>query len=98
MTPSQKTTELLDRFIRKQLKPQDAVVLNARLLIDPVLQQDLFYQRILHRLMGLYHREQQKKKIDAIANRLFTHPSHTSFQQTVQHLLQSTSSPQSPQS
>ena len=64
-------------------KPADALLFEARLLLDDSLQVDASAQKQVYNLVQQYSRKQLKQEIEAAHQKLFTRPEHLSFKQKI---------------
>ena len=70
------------RLFNKQ-HPGDALLFDARLLLDTDLQADVSAQKQIYALVQQYGRRQLKQEIEAVHQQLFTQPEHLSFKQKI---------------
>jgi hypothetical protein len=63
--------------------PADALLFDARLLLDDGLQADASAQKRVYTLVQQYGRAQLKQEIEAAHTQLFTQPEHLSFKQKI---------------
>jgi hypothetical protein len=64
----------------------DALVFEARLLLDTELREKMQWQQEAYRLVKVYGRDQLKQEIEAVHQKLFTEPEHLSFSQKIRRL------------
>ena len=72
-----------ERFLRGELADDDRLTFNARLLVDQELRRNLFYQRVVHRLVALYHRRKLKAQLNDVHERLVNDPARVSFRESI---------------
>jgi hypothetical protein len=74
-------TELIgiEKYLSGDLTPEQSLVFNARLLISQPLRKRTFLQKLVHRLVHLYHRRLLKREVEAVHARLFYDPAHADF-------------------
>jgi hypothetical protein len=72
-----------ERFLRGELADDDRLAFNARLLVDQELRRNLFFQRMVHRLVALYHRRKLKAQLEGVHERLLNDPASVSFRESV---------------
>jgi hypothetical protein len=72
-----------ERFLAGKLQPQDKLSYEARLIVDKEARENLFFHKMLHRLVCFYHREKVKKQIEQIHERLFQDPAKAVFKDAV---------------
>lgn len=76
------------RLLNKQ-QPADALLFDAKLLLDDTLQADVSAQQEVYSLIQQYGRRQLKLEIEAAHQQLFTLPEHLSFKQKISRLFKS---------
>ena len=86
MKTSWKNSQRLDDYLRRQMSPEEALLLEARLVLEPELQDALRWQRRTHALVRAYGREQLRREIQSAQQQIFQRPEHRSFQQTIRRL------------
>ncbi|MGZ3750833.1 MAG: hypothetical protein ACXVB0_15640 [Mucilaginibacter sp.] len=79
-------TEQIEAHLLQLSKPGDALVFEARLLLEPELYEKLQWQKEAYRMVQLYGRQQLKKEIEAVHQQLFNQPEHISFSQKIRRL------------
>ena len=67
-------------------KPTDALLFDARALLDDSLQVDVSAQKQVYSLVQQYSRKQLKQEIEAAHDQLFSQPEHLSFKQKITRL------------
>ncbi|WP_439696401.1 hypothetical protein ACFGVS_27445 [Mucilaginibacter sp. AW1-7] len=67
-------------------KPTDALLFEARLLLDDSLQVDVSAQKQVYSMVRQYSRKQLKQEIEAAHEQLFSQPEHLSFKQKITRL------------
>ena len=80
-------TEQIEAHLMRLSDPGDALVFEARLLLQPELQEKFQWQQETYRLIKNYGRDQLKKEIEAVHQQLFTQPQHKSFSQKIRQLI-----------
>jgi len=79
-------TEQIEAHLLHLSEPGDTLVFEARLLLDPELHEKMQWQQEAYRMVKLYGRDQLKKEIEAVHQKLFTQPEHLSFSQKIRRL------------
>lgn len=79
-------TEQIDGHLLGRSEPGDALVFEARLLLESELREKVQWQKETCRMIKLYGRDQLKKEIAAVHQKLFTQPKHISFSQKIRRL------------
>jgi hypothetical protein len=64
----------------------DALVFEAKLLLEPQLGDKALWQQKTHTLITQFGRRQLNNEIEAIHQKLFTSPEHRSFSQKIRRL------------
>lgn len=79
-------TEQIEAHLLRLSEPGDALVFEARLLIEPDLQIKVDWQKAVYHLVKAYGRNQLKKEIETIHTKLFSQSEHRSFSQKIRQL------------
>ena len=79
-------TEQIEAHLLKLSDPGDSLVFEARLILEPELKEKLMWQEKTYSMVRIYGRDQLKKEIESIHQKLFTQPEHTSFSQKIRRL------------
>lgn len=72
-----------EKFLRDEFALSERLAFETRLIADANLRSGLFFHRMVHRLVTLYHRRKIRKEIDALHKRLFECPEKTEFRDSV---------------
>ena len=72
-----------ERFLRHELADDHRLAFNARLLADHELRRNLFFHRMVHRLVALYHRRKLKAQVDGVHERLLNDPARVAFRESI---------------
>lgn len=86
MTTSQNNTGLIEKYLNGRLSPADRFLFESRLIIDPVLKRDLFFQEKTLRLIKMYHREKLKEELENLHQQMFNNPDKINFRQSIYQL------------
>lgn len=86
MKTSWNETRQIDEHIAGAMHTGDALVFEARLLLDTELNDKVLWQRKTHTIIKKFGRKQLKNEIEAIHQKLFTSPEHHSFSQKIRRL------------
>jgi hypothetical protein len=78
--------EQIEAHLLKLSNPDDALVFEARLLLEPELHEKVQWQKETYNIIKTYGRNQLKKEIEAVHQKLFNHAEHQSFGQKVRRL------------
>ncbi len=79
-------TEQIEAHLLQLTAPGDALVFEARLLLDNDLQEKLQWQNETYNIVKIYSRNQLKKEIETIHQSLFNDAKHKSFSQKIRQL------------
>ncbi len=79
-------TERIEAHLLKLFDPGDSLVFEARLLLDAELNKKVAWQEKTYNMIRIYGRDQLKKEIESVHQKLFTQPEHTSFSQKIRRL------------
>ena len=67
-------TRLIDHYLFGQLNEEDRRSFETRLLCNPTLAEKVDCQRFAHRLIRLFGRKVQRRRLEAIHRKLLTEP------------------------
>lgn len=79
-------TRRIDLYLLKQLSPQDKLLMDARFVLNPQLQQTLQWQQQVHSLIKTRGRKQLKAQIAAVEKQVFADPEHVGFREWIYRL------------
>lgn len=83
MRTSLNNLRLAEEYLLGKVSTGDALVFEARLIINPELQQDVDAQRLVYKLVREYGRRELKLELENVHQELFTDPKHRSFRKRV---------------
>lgn len=86
MKTSWNDTRQIDAHIAGEMHAEDALVFEARLLLEPELADNVLWQQKTHAIIKNYGRRQLLNEIEAVHQKLFTVPAHRSFSQRIRQL------------
>lgn len=69
-----------------KLSAPEAVLMQARLLIDPVLRMNVEFQRRVYALITLYGRRKVKAEIEDVHDRIFQDPARAAYREEIAQL------------
>jgi hypothetical protein len=72
-----------EKYLRGELSTEDRLIFEARMLTNPVLKMNLFFQQRTLELVRMYHRKKLKEKAEQVHRHLFSDPSKADFQHSV---------------
>lgn len=79
-------TEQIEAHLMQSAEPGDALVFEARLLLDPDLKDKMFWQQKTYSVIRQYSREQLRGEIEAAHQKLFNDRQHIGFRQKIARL------------
>lgn len=86
MMTSQNNTRLIERYLSGELSHADRFLFEAKLVIDPGLKRDLYFQKKTHLLIKMYHRQKLKEEFEALHHQLFNNPDKIDFWRRIYQL------------
>jgi len=75
-----------EKFINGELKGGRSAVFQAKLLVSEDLRRDTFFQKVVYRLVQIYHRKKLKGEVVTVHERLFSDPAKVIFRERVTKL------------
>jgi len=76
-------TQQIEAYIFGIAQPEDVLLFEAKLLLDEELADKVTAQQKTYDAIRQFGRKQLKLEIEAVQQRLFTHPQHHSFSQKI---------------
>ena len=73
-------------FLSGSLKPQDALVFRAKLLLDPLLRMSVSLQKKTYSIVKLCGRRTLIQEINSIQGKIFSDPYRTDFHRKIDQL------------
>ena len=86
MMTSWNETEQIEMHLSGRLDAGNALVFEARMMLDPELSDKMVWQQKTYGIIQSYGRKQLKKEIEAVHQKLFAQPQHSSFSQKIRRL------------
>ncbi|MES2808488.1 MAG: hypothetical protein V4619_07680 [Bacteroidota bacterium] len=86
MTTSWNETKQIEIHLQGTAHPGNALVFEARLMLDNTLADKVIWQQKTYGVIQQYGRRQLKKEIEQLHQQLFTQPAHASFAQKIRLL------------
>ncbi len=83
MRTSLNNIKLVDDYLLGLTSPQDNLLLQAKVIINPALNEDIYWHKQTLSLVQQYSRRQLRTEIESVHNQLFTRPEHLSFRQSI---------------
>lgn len=75
-----------EAYLDETQAPDEKLVFEARLITQPLLRLNMFFQQKIYRVVHAYHRRQQKEKMESVHRELFSDPAKKEFQQNIRQL------------
>jgi len=75
--------KLTEEYLNGHSTPGDALLFEARLIIEPELHEQLQHQQQAYRLINQYGRQQLKAQLNEVHEQLFTLPRYARFRRWV---------------
>jgi hypothetical protein len=75
--------KLIDEHLFKSGSPEDGLLFDALLILNPMLKNDIVWQKKTHQVVRQYGRKKLKSEIEAVHQQLFHEPKHRSFRQRI---------------
>ena len=73
-------------FLKGSLKPQNALLFRAKLLLDPLLRMNVSLQKKTYSIVKSYGRKSVIQEIDTIQQKIFSDPYRTNFHREIDQL------------
>ena len=86
MKTSLNELQLIEDFLLLNTGAEDKVLMKARQILQPDLQESVYWQQKTYRLVETYGRKQLRKEIRQVHQKLFTAPAHSSFREKIKKL------------
>ena len=86
MRTSLNKIKLIEGHIFNCNPPQDALLFDALLIIDPAFAEQISLQKNAHKTILHYGRKRIRAEIDSVHEQLFYKPEHRSFRQRILEL------------
>jgi hypothetical protein len=86
MPTSWNDTVQIEKYLGKNCSTGDALLFEARLILEPGLAEKLEWQQKTYTLIKNYSRTHLKQEIELVHQQLFTQIEHTSFSQKIRAL------------
>ncbi len=86
MNTSQNNTRLIEKYLNGRLSPADRFLFESKLIIDPVLKRDFYFQKKTLRLIKMYHRERLKEELETLHQQIFNNPDKINFRLSINQL------------
>lgn len=77
---------LIEDYLLSPTKGVDKMLIEARIILERDLKDSIFWQEKTYHLIQQYGRQQLRKEIAQVHEKLFTAPEHHSFRQKIMQL------------
>lgn len=77
---------LIEDYLLSGRKETDRILFEAHIVLQPDLKESVFWQEKTYNLIQQYGRQQLRKEIEQVHEKLFTAPEHSSFRQKIMQL------------
>jgi hypothetical protein len=74
-----------EKYLLGEMHPEDALVFEARILSNPLLKMNVFFQKKVHAVLRAYHRKKLKEEAESIHQQLFSDPGKNDFREMIFH-------------
>ena len=86
MKTSWNEIQLADDFLEDHIPPQERLIVEAQLIVNPAFRFSLQLQKKLHALVKSYGRKKMKAEAEVIHQKFFSDPGRKIFQNDIQQL------------
>lgn len=76
----------IENYLLNKNVPDEQLLFEAKLIIDPQLQEKVTAQRQTYQLVKQYGRKQLKAELEAVYKKLNTEPAHQSFMKKINRI------------
>jgi hypothetical protein len=83
MKTSWNETEQIEAYLNGFTNAGDALLFDAKLLLEPQLRDKIVWQQKTYSIIHHYGRKQLLQEIETVHQKLFTRPEHISFRQKI---------------
>jgi len=73
----------IEQFLSGKLNAEEALLIEAKLLLDEELQRKICWQKEAYSVIETYGREKLRLEIEAVHQKLFTKPEHSGFKKKI---------------
>ncbi len=83
MKTSWNDLRLMEACLTGQATAADRALMEARMLVQPQLREEMYWQKETYDIIREYGRQQLRREIEQVHQALFTHPQHRSFREKI---------------
>lgn len=77
---------MIEKYLDRSMSQVNKLFFETRLRLNPVLQKQLYFQKMVHTLVKMYHRKKLKEELETVSQQLFNNPSKKEYQQSIFNL------------
>ena len=89
MRTSLNDIQLIEKYIHQELPMEDRLVFEAKMIINPFLKKNVFWQKKIHYLLSYYHKRKLKNEMEKIHRLVFNDPANATFRKNILQLFPS---------
>jgi hypothetical protein len=86
MRTSLNDIQQIDDYLLQYAGKTDRALFEARLILQPALQENLLWQQKTYDIIRQHSRRRLKAEIESVHQHLFTEPEHISFRRKIQRI------------
>ena len=86
MRTSLNDIQQIEKYIHQELSIEDALIFEAKAIVNPSLGRNIFWQKKIHELLRHYHRRKLRNEMEKVHHRVFHNPAHASFRESILQL------------
>lgn len=83
MRTSLSEIEQTEKYLRHEMTGAESLLFQAKMIVDPKLRINVFFQRQLTHIVRLFHREKLRKEASDVHHTLFNSSEHREFSEMV---------------
>jgi hypothetical protein len=79
----------IEKFLAKELSPEENLLFEAQILTNPLLRLHVSLQKEIYALLSYYHRKKLKEEVEQLHHKIFNDPEKRDFQVSIHKLFNS---------
>ena len=79
----------IEKFLLKELSPEENLLFEAQMLTNPLLRLHVSLQKEIYLLLSHYHRKKLKEEVEEVHQKIFNDPAKKDFQLSIYRLFNS---------
>jgi hypothetical protein len=79
MKTSLTNTRHIEQYLEGTMTPTNRLLFEARMILNPALRADVFYQKKALVLLKMYHRQLMKEEMERLHQMIFSKPENRDF-------------------